>query len=147
MLPWQPITRLCASCMHYIKRVELEKDKYRLNHLICVVWCVNMVLVLSVSKDPGCCSICLFTLSPLYLPPSFLCMELWCCTCSPLTSAVLTHSPVLTQLSQSEQETTPRHKQEVLISDLLSPSFSPSHHLSNLFIWDVFQIDSLEYCW
>lgn len=43
---------------------------------------------------------------------------------SPLTSVVLTHSPVLIQLSHSEQETTPRHKQEVLISALTSSAFS-----------------------
>lgn len=51
---------------------------------------------------------------------------------SPLTSVVLTHCPVLTQLSHSEQETTPRHKQEVLIPALTSSAFSfslaCSHH-------------------
>lgn len=39
---------------------------------------------------------------------------------SPLNPLVLTHSPPPTQLSQLDQETTPRHKQEVQV-----PVFSP----------------------
>lgn len=74
--------------------------------------------------------------------PTFFCpFSAWMLHCLPLNSVVLTHSPVLTQLSQSEQETTPRHKQEVLISALTPSAFSCMFHCClHLLFWPAVTI-------